>query len=101
MSELDRAAMDFARKHSGLNSPKDARFGRYYRSFLAGAAWQWERDAKIAKEGCLVPPDGGSPTNDEVAFCEHIAKAILSTAFDDSAASEVLKPTNVSSSEKP
>jgi hypothetical protein len=32
--------------------------------------------AKIARNGCLVPPDGGSPTEAERLMCDHIAAAI-------------------------
>jgi hypothetical protein len=35
-----------------------------------------EDAAKIAENGCLVPPDGGSPTEGERLMCEDIAKAI-------------------------
>jgi hypothetical protein len=39
---------------------------------------QHERDAcaEIAFNGCLVPPDGGSPTEAERLMCEDIANAI-------------------------
>ena len=37
-----------------------------------------QRCARIAREGCLVEPDGGSPTEDEVALCEEIERRILS-----------------------
>ena len=30
--------------------------------------------ADIAHTWCLVPPDGGSPTNDEINLCESLAK---------------------------
>jgi hypothetical protein len=33
--------------------------------------------AAIARNGCLVPPDGGSPTVAEAEMCERIADAIL------------------------
>lgn len=33
--------------------------------------------ADIARNGCLVPPDGGSPTVAEAEMCERIADAIL------------------------
>ena len=36
-----------------------------------------EACAKITREGCLVPPDGGSPTEAESDMCERIAAAIL------------------------
>jgi hypothetical protein len=35
-----------------------------------------EEAARIAENGCLVPPDGGSPTEGERLMCEDIAKAI-------------------------
>lgn len=35
-----------------------------------------EKAARIAETGCLVPPDGGSPTEDEREMCESIASAI-------------------------
>jgi hypothetical protein len=35
-----------------------------------------EACAKIAENGCLVPPDGGSPTEDERLMCLQIAAAI-------------------------
>jgi hypothetical protein len=33
--------------------------------------------AMIAENGCLVPPDGGSPTEDERLMCRAIAVRIL------------------------
>jgi hypothetical protein len=38
-----------------------------------------ERCARIARDGCLVPPDGGSPTEAEADMCRDIANAILGT----------------------
>ncbi|WP_316397322.1 hypothetical protein [Bradyrhizobium sp. 33ap4] len=35
-----------------------------------------EDAARIAENGCLVPPDGGSPTEDELQMCNNIAFAI-------------------------
>ena len=35
-----------------------------------------ERHAWIARNGCLVPPDGGSPSDNEREMCEQIAKRI-------------------------
>jgi hypothetical protein len=40
------------------------------------AAKEREACAHIAFNGCLVPPDGGSPTEDERLLCEHIAHTI-------------------------
>jgi hypothetical protein len=37
-----------------------------------------EKAAGIALECCLVPPDGGSPSESEVKLCESIAQAIRS-----------------------
>ena len=39
-----------------------------------------EECARVAENGCLVPPDGGSPTNAERELCESIAAAIRSLA---------------------
>ena len=36
-----------------------------------------EEAAKIARNGCLVPPDGGDPTEAEVMLCDEIASRIL------------------------
>jgi hypothetical protein len=36
----------------------------------------------IAKDGCLVPPDGGSPTEDEIAICDRIADGIAAMIPD-------------------
>lgn len=33
--------------------------------------------ATIARNGCLVPPDGGSPSHEEAEMCDRIADAIL------------------------
>lgn len=38
----------------------------------AGLKQAWH----IARDGCLVPPDGGSPTSDEFAMCARIANRI-------------------------
>ena len=35
-----------------------------------------EAAAQIASDGCLVPPDGGSPTRAEADMCDNIATAI-------------------------
>lgn len=35
-----------------------------------------ERCAMIARNGCLVPPDGGSPTEAERLLCEEIERRI-------------------------
>ena len=35
-----------------------------------------EEAARIAERGCLVPPDGGSPTEAEREMCEAIAASI-------------------------
>jgi hypothetical protein len=35
-----------------------------------------ERCARLATNGCLAPPDGGSPTEDEARLCDAIAAAI-------------------------
>ncbi len=35
------------------------------------------RAAAIARNGCLVPPDGGSPTEAEAEMCDRISDQIL------------------------
>ena len=42
-----------------------------------GIAAERVRCAVVARNGCLVPPDGGSPTEDERLLCEEIARRIL------------------------
>lgn len=44
-----------------------------------------EEAARIARDGCLVPPDGGSPSADEVAMCDGIAAAIRALMEADDA----------------
>ena len=46
-------------------------------SYDSGRNDERSRCAKVARNGCLVPPDGGSPTEDEAAMCEEIARRIL------------------------
>ena len=41
-------------------------------------AMTMEEAACIAENGCLVPPDGGSPTEVEVELCKEIASRIRS-----------------------
>ena len=36
--------------------------------------------AAIARDGCLVPPDGGEPTQAEYEMCQEIAQAIEALA---------------------
>jgi hypothetical protein len=54
--------------------------GAYYDGFMKASKLvaQHEREAcaDIAFNGCLVPPDGGSPTEAERLMCEDIANAI-------------------------
>ena len=42
----------------------------------AGIEKERARCARIAHNGCLVYPDGGSPTEEEAALCEEIARRI-------------------------
>ena len=37
---------------------------------------QIEKDARVARNYCLVPPDGGSPNVLEVEYCAEISDAI-------------------------
>jgi hypothetical protein len=45
-----------------------------------------EAAAKVALDGCLVPPDGGSPTEGERLMCEEIARRIRAITPPESAA---------------
>lgn len=47
--------------------------------------------AKIAENGCLVEPDGGSPTENEIAMCNLIAKQIRALIPSTQAPKEVVK----------
>lgn len=53
-------------------------------------AAETRRCAGIARHAMLVPPDGGSPTPEEVAICERIEKAILSGQEGDGWLSKAL-----------
>ena len=46
------------------------------------AAKEREACAVIAYNGCLVPPDGGSPSEAEVMLCDAIAAAIRARNHD-------------------
>lgn len=48
----------------------------YVQAALAAIKEERERCAKVAEWGHMVPPDGGSPTDDEVALAASIAQAI-------------------------
>lgn len=43
---------------------------------IAGRREGLEMAALVARDGCLVPPDGGSPTEDERVMCDSIAATI-------------------------
>lgn len=45
----------------------------------------------IAANACLVPPDGGSPTDDEVAVCNAAANYIRAIAEDPEAISWIME----------
>lgn len=51
-------------------------FHRLENKIVAALEEERERCARIATNGCLVPPDGGSPTEDEARMCADIAAAI-------------------------
>lgn len=51
-------------------------FGDFARLLAQARDEALEEAARVAQAGALVPPDGGSPTADEVALCDHIAAAI-------------------------
>ena len=52
-------------------------------AFEEGKRVERERCAKIADDGMLVPPDGGSPTDDEIRVAQDIASAIRKEQTDD------------------
>jgi hypothetical protein len=78
--EPSAEAMDMAHawmRNSGRGEPYTRRLAILFDEFAAEAvAAERERCAKIAENGCLVPPDGGSPTEDEVEMCKSIAAFI-------------------------
>jgi hypothetical protein len=47
------------------------------RQIADAVAAERERCAQIARDGWMVPPDGGNPTDGEVAVCDRIKRAIL------------------------
>lgn len=49
----------------------------------ARSAWNaaTQRCAKVVSQSCLVPPDGGSPTEQEVDVCDEARRRILSSDF--------------------
>ncbi len=47
---------------------------------MAAEAAERNRCALIARNGCLVPPDGGSPTEEERLLCEEIERRIREVA---------------------
>jgi len=46
----------------------------------------WEEAARIARDACLVPPDGGAPTEEERAVCEEAERRIRARMEADDAA---------------
>ena len=69
--ELAReAGMTIEALHLGRNLELLEAFGKLV------AEKEREACAQIAIYGCMVPPDGGSPTEDERLLCEHIAHSI-------------------------
>jgi len=47
------------------------------------AQWAMERAAEVALNACLVPPDGGSPTEEERLVCEEAARRIRALALEE------------------
>ena len=72
--DSQQAVDAFAAMHHGKT------VGLYPRSVLdAAVAAAVERCATVARNGCLVLPDGGSPTEDERLLCEEIERRIRAT----------------------
>lgn len=51
-------------------------FARLENKIVAALEEERERCARIADNGMLVPPDGGSPSEDEIRVAQNIAAAI-------------------------
>ena len=51
-------------------------------AWFAAVLAEREACAVIAYNGCLVPPDGGSPSEAEVMLCDAIAAAIRARNHD-------------------
>jgi hypothetical protein len=62
----------------GISVPKSLaeRILAALRDRLAAEQRMKERCAEVAAWGCMVPPDGGSPTDAERELCDSIAQAI-------------------------
>jgi hypothetical protein len=76
-----RDAIDLAHLAAGvLGERLNAEIAGLKAELAAAVASERERCARIAIDGCLVPPDGGSPTEAEYEMCQHIAAAIRSAA---------------------
>lgn len=61
--------------NSGWSEPADLAEG-IDEAIAAARSAALEEAAKVADTGMLVPPDGGSPTQDEIDVAERIAAAI-------------------------
>lgn len=51
-------------------------FGAIRQAICEAVEAERERCAKVAEWSCMVPPDGGSPTTDEIAVADRAAAAI-------------------------
>jgi hypothetical protein len=56
--------------------PNEVMWKCWLDAWILSAQHEREACAEIAFNGCLVPPDGGSPTEAERLMCEDIANAI-------------------------
>ena len=80
MTDLEHEADAYARKHSGLG-PRDPRYGRYHRAYLAGA----RRGVELSAERCFTGIIGSrSPDSPEESIewgtresCRKAIKALL------------------------
>lgn len=75
-----RAERDEARHSLKLAENVNGLWQRRMEAAEAKLAGVYEECAVIATNGCLVPPDGGSPTEAERQMCDNIAAAIRQRA---------------------
>lgn len=78
---MARAIYYAAAMQHGLTKPwavlSEENAGRYRGQAEAALAIARKACAEIARNACLVPPDGGAPTKTESEMCDRAAEAIL------------------------
>lgn len=74
--EHARAALDKWENTQGVGLDESMAIG-FAKALRIERELALRKAARIAREGCLVPPDGGSPTAEETTLCDHIAARIM------------------------